>query len=106
MNPQFDALRAKFNSMSLSGKKDFIDKLKAMPNNSPAHRNFVMECTDRYQTELNGGRATYTRSSGETYNRNGGDNINELDRSLIRHPAIPPYLPLNALSTSGRLMRE
>jgi hypothetical protein len=52
MPSQFDNLRASFDTMSPAKKKEFIAKLKAMANNSPAHMAFITECTQKYYAEL------------------------------------------------------
>ena len=48
MVSQYDKLRIHFDGLNFAQKKQFIDKLKAMPTRTPEHSRFVSECVQKY----------------------------------------------------------
>jgi uncharacterized RDD family membrane protein YckC len=55
MDSQFDKLRTHFDGLNTAEKKDFIAKLKAMGNKGAEHGEFVNECVQKYNREMEGG---------------------------------------------------
>jgi hypothetical protein len=55
MPSQIDQLRVRFDQMTTPQKREFIDKLKAMPNRSPEHMRFIGECVQKCNAEMSGG---------------------------------------------------